>query len=63
MPTIPVIKMNFAPVQGGRLPLPPRVPITTQRVTIETPYGFYAALVRVDRGMELLVESIRKESV
>jgi len=60
---IPVIKMEFAPVKGGQIHRPCDVPVTTQRITIQTPYGVYGALVRCvgARQEELAIESIHKQ--
>lgn len=56
---IPVVRMDFSPVKGGCFELRPSIPMTAQRLTIETPFGTYDALVRVS-GMTVYVESIRK---
>ncbi len=60
---IPVIQMKFAPVKGGRIVRPFDIPVTTQRVTIETPYGVYSALVCCigARQEELAVDDIYKK--
>jgi len=58
---VPTIKMAFAPVKGGRIFRAFDVPVTTQRITIETLYGAYCALVRCvgARQEEFCIESIQ----
>ena len=60
---VPVIKMDFAPVKGGFIRRTWDIPVTTQRVVIETPYGDYDALVGVLVAREVLqIDDIRRRN-
>lgn len=57
---VPIVTREYSPVVGGTISLQ-NLPSSTQRVTIETPYGVYDALVRwMNVFNDFRVESIRK---
>lgn len=59
---VPVIQREFAPVKDGRIMRPHHVPVHTQKLFIETPFGSYVALVRIITTTdEIFIDSIRKD--